>query len=42
MLSLVVAEAQSKAKGPARNLIINYYEIIIDNRYSNKTKFQLE
>jgi len=29
------AEAQSKAKGQARNLIINYSEIIIDNRYSN-------
>jgi hypothetical protein len=28
------AEAQSEAKGQARNLIINYSETIIDNRYS--------
>jgi hypothetical protein len=28
------AEAQSEAKGQARNLMINCFEIIIDNRYS--------
>jgi hypothetical protein len=35
MLSLV-AETLREAKGPARNLIINCFKFIIDNRYSFK------